>query len=79
MLQEIIGPVHYLFMADNYHEDIDHSNHVSIFPMTNLLRLAYIANLLILGPALVSMFCDGSRPIRTFQGRVENCSGNCSK
>ncbi len=44
--------------------------------MPNLLQIAYAANLVILGPVLVSMFRDGgTKQIRAFQGRVENSDG----
>lgn len=39
-------------------------------------QFAYAANLLILGPVLVSMFIDrGDTPLRAFQGRVQNSDG----
>lgn len=44
--------------------------------MPNILVYAYAANILILLPVLYSMFTDGSgKPIRAFQGRVENSEG----
>lgn len=44
--------------------------------MINLLQIAYAANLIILGPVLVSMFRDGgSNGIRAFQSQVENSEG----
>ena len=44
--------------------------------MPNLLQIAYAANLVILGPVLVSMFSDGGKKqIRAFQGQVENSDG----
>ncbi|MFN8554385.1 MAG: hypothetical protein U0103_23150 [Candidatus Obscuribacterales bacterium] len=44
--------------------------------MPDLLRIAYTANLIILGPVLVSMFSDGgNKQIRAFQNQVENSDG----
>jgi hypothetical protein len=44
--------------------------------MQDLLRIAYAANLLILGPVLISMFSDGGQQqIRAFQNKVENSDG----
>ncbi|MBK7840874.1 MAG: hypothetical protein IPJ49_25000 [Candidatus Obscuribacter sp.] len=42
----------------------------------NLLRIAYIANIIILTPVLFSMFADGGqKSIRAFQGTVTNSDG----
>ncbi len=42
----------------------------------NLLRLAYIANIVILTPVLFSMFADGGqKSIRAFQGTITNSDG----
>lgn len=44
--------------------------------MTSPLQIAYLANLVILGPVLVSMFRDaGTKEIRAFQSQVENSDG----
>lgn len=42
----------------------------------NLLRIAYILNIVILTPVLFSMFADdGQKSIRAFQGTVTNSDG----
>lgn len=42
----------------------------------NLLRIAYIANIVILTPVLFSMFADGGqKSIRAFESKVPNSDG----